>query len=97
MEENLHAGQTGFIPRTGIIVNQMRLIEEVKETMSKRRETYGLFIDPYNAYNTISNNKLFARLKKVLSTEEIVLIKAIYSRLKIQIGEKSFIPNAGVA
>ena len=50
MEEKFHAGQTGFVPGTGIAVNQIRLIEEVKEKMSKRRETYGLFIDFSNAY-----------------------------------------------
>ena len=40
---------------------------------------------------------LFRKLEKVLSLKEIDLIRAIYSRCKIRLGEQSFVPNIGVA
>ena len=40
---------------------------------------------------------MFSRLEKGLTQEEITLLKAIYSRIEIQIGNESFSPNIGVA
>jgi hypothetical protein len=93
----MHRGQTGFVPGQGITINQMRLIERVTERISSGRQTYGIFIDFSNAYNTILHTKLYERLEGILDKEEIQLIKAIYSRLKIKIGKESFTPNIGVA
>ncbi len=95
--EKLHRGQTGFVPKMGISVNQMRLTQRVKDITNSKRHCFGLFIDFSNAYNTILHSKLFDRLQKVLSGEEIQLIKAIYSRNQIHLGKHSFTPNIGVA
>ena len=62
-----------------------------------RRNLYGLFIDFSTAYNTILHTKLYKDLERVLEKEEIQLIKAIYSRNKIKLGDQSFKPNIGVA
>ena len=58
---------------------------------------FGLFIDFSNAYNTVLHTKLFQRLGRALNEDEIQYQKAIYSRLKIKLGTKSFKPNIGVA
>jgi len=58
---------------------------------------FGLFLDFSSAYNTVLYSRLFRKLEKVLSSEEIQLIKAIYSRNRIRIGNQSFTPNVGVA
>ena len=97
MVEKLHRGQTGFVPGMGITINQMRLVQRVKEITNSKRHCFGLFIDFSSAYNTILHTKLFERLEKTLPKEEIQLIKAIYSRTKIRLGTHSFTPNIGVA
>jgi len=97
MVEKLHRGQTGFVPGMGITVNQMRMVQRVKEITNTKRHCFGLFIDFSSAYNTILHSKLFERLKKVINEDEIQLIKAIYSRTKIKLGTHSFTPNIGVA
>src|SRR5688572_27299773 len=97
MTDKLHRGQTGFVPGTGILVNQLRLIEQVGSRTNSGRKVYVLFIDFSNAYNTILHQKLYQRLEKVLNSDEIQLVKAIYSRVKIRIGDESFTPNIGVA
>lgn len=97
MTNGLHKGQTGFVPGMGILVNQMRLIEQVTKRTSEGRKAYGLFIDFSNAYNTILHTKLYERLDGILEKDEIQLIKAIYSRQQITIGKHQFNPNVGVA
>ena len=97
MVEKLHRGQTGFVPGMGITVNQMRLVQRVKEIANTKRHCFGLFIEFSSAYNTILHTKLFERLEKALHKDEIQLIKAIYSRSKIRLGTHSFTPNIGVA
>jgi len=54
-------------------------------------------LDFSSAYNTVLHSKLFQKLKKVLSHDEVQLIKAIYSRSRIRLGDQSFTPNIGVA
>ena len=56
-----------------------------------------MFIDFSIACNTILYTKLYERLQGILDNNEIQVIKAIYSRLKIKIGKESFTPNVGVA
>ena len=101
LTHRMHRGQTGFVPGQGILVNQMRLIERVTERVTERvkrtKKAYGVFIDFSNAYNTILHSNLFERLKGILNEDEIQLIKAIYSRIKIKIGNETFTPNVGVA
>ena len=97
MVKKLHRGQTGFVPGMGITVNQMRLVQRVKDITNTKRHCFGLFIDFSSAYNTILHTKLFERLEKAISKDEIQLIKAIYSRTKIRLGNHSFTPNIGVA
>ena len=53
MVEKLHRGQTGFVPGMGITINQMRLVQRVKEITNSKRHCFGLFIDFSSAYNTI--------------------------------------------
>jgi len=102
MVEKLIYSQTGFVPNTGIGVNQMRLVNQVmKKTAAPnpdtRKHVFGLFLDFSSAYNTVLHSRLFRKPEKVLSSEEIQLIKAIYSRNRIRIGNQSFTPNVGVA
>ena len=97
MVHGLHRGQTGFVPGMGITVNQMRMVQRVKEITIDKKHCYGLFIDFSSAYNTILHTKLYQRLEKALTIEEIQLIKAIYSRTNIKLGNHSFNPNIGVA
>jgi hypothetical protein len=93
----MHRGQTGFVPGIGIMVNHLRLMEQVQTRTKGGKVLYGLFIDFSNAYNTVLHSKLFERLRGILSEEEIELIKAIYSRQKLVIGKESFTPNIGVS
>jgi len=99
--QKLISSQTGFIHHSGIIVNQHRLIDRIRlrtcdPSTETRRRVYGLFIDFSSAYNTVLHSKLYGRLEKVLSTEEIQLVKALYSRNRIRLGKHSFTPNIGV-
>jgi hypothetical protein len=97
LSDKLHRGQTGFVPGMGIMVNQMRLIDRVCEKTFNGRKQYGLFIDFSNAYNTILHTKLYERLEGILTSDEIQLLKALYSRQRVLLGKESFTPNVGVA
>ena len=99
MNKKLHVGQTGFVQGMGIAVNQMRIVQRIVErTRSGTKQgTYAIFIDFSNAYNTVLHRKLFKRLKGILTEEEINFLKAIYSRIRISIGNSNFKPNVGVA
>ena len=101
MTKKLTSSQTGFIRCNGITVNQQRLIERIRlRTMlppGQRKHVYGIFVDYSNAYNTVLHSKLFERLERALNPEDIQLIKVIYSRNIIKLGESSFKPNIGLA
>ena len=58
---------------------------------------HGLFLDFSTAYNTVLHSRLYERLEKVLDKDEVNLIKAIYSRTRIRLGNEAFCPNIGVA
>ena len=96
-EERLYRGQTGFVPNCGIILNQMRAIDRVTERTCRRTKIFGLFLDFSNAFNTILHRKLYQKLEKILTVDEVQLIKAIYSRFRISMGQHNFKPNIGVA
>ena len=102
MVDQLIASQTGFVPRAGIDVNQIRLVNRVRMRTSvpppgQRKHMFGLFLDFSSAYNTVLHSRLYEKLQKVLSLSEIQMIKAVYSRSRIRLGEYSFTPNIGVA
>ncbi len=81
----------------GTSVNLGRLTERYKKLMEKKTRGFALFVDFKSAYNTVLHSKLFKRLKKVLSPQEIDLIRTLYSRQTISIGDHEFTPNCGVA
>jgi len=54
-------------------------------------------LDFKSAYNTIPHKELFEKLNCALSGKEIQLLKAIYTRLKIRLGNESIRYNNGVA
>ena len=64
MVEKLHRGQTGFVPDMGITINQMRLVQRVKEIANSKKHCFEPFIDSSSADNTILHTKLFERLEK---------------------------------
>ena len=97
MMKKLHCSQVGFVPHNGISVNHLRLLDRVGYRTRMGSRAFGLFIDFSNAYNTILHSKLYERLERVLSAEEIGLIKALYSRTRIKLGDETFAPNIGVA
>jgi len=97
MTEKLHISQVGFVANTGITMNQQRLVDRIKLRTSRGQHLYGLFIDFSSAFNTILHSKLFQRLERILDKGDVDLIKAIYSRTRIKLGEESFTPNVGVA
>ena len=102
MTDKLISSQTGFVPNTGISVNQMRLLNRVLERSAApisgaRKHVFGLFLDFSSAYNTVLHSRLFVRLKRALTSDDIQLIKAIYSRSRIRLGKHHFAPNIGVA
>ena len=90
MVDKLTPCQTGFIPRMGIQVNLVRTIYRIHETMEGNRNTYGLFIDFANAYNTVPHTLLFKKLrdKKCLEENEVSYLEALYSRYRIRIGKR---------
>ena len=53
MTERLHRRQTGFVPYMEITVDQMRLVQRVKQIIKTKRHCFGLFIDFLSAYDTI--------------------------------------------
>jgi len=69
--EKLHRSQTGFVPGQGIFTNIYRLFERIYQRKSLKLDTYLIFIDFSNAYNTIFHNILFQRLRSILEDEEI--------------------------
>jgi len=98
--KKLTSCQTGFVPLNGITVNHFRLSSRISLRTNQtedKKKVFGLFIDFSTAYNTVLHTKLYQRLEKVLNSEEINLIKAIYSRNRVKLGNYSFSPNIGVA
>jgi len=97
MTGELCPSQTGFVSGQGVFPNVFRVIKRIKFRTDLKKNVFGLFVDFKCAYNHVSHSKLFERLSRVLSEEEIAFQKAIYSRIKIQSGDCSFSPNSGVA
>jgi len=97
--EKLNTSQTGFIPGMGIQVNLFRAIQRIKKVTESGRNTYGLFIDFANAYNTVPHELLFQKLRKsgCMDSLEIDYLEALYTHYRIQIGNKIIKFNKGVA
>ncbi len=95
----LNRSQTGFVPGMSVNVNICRLVNHLRERRESKLRTYLLFLDFTSAYNTVLHQELFTILEKknVLDQSQIQLLKAIYSRISIGLGEESFRPNIGVA
>jgi endonuclease/exonuclease/phosphatase family metal-dependent hydrolase len=91
--------QTGFISKMGIQVNLYRAIQRIKNKTENGGNTYGLFIDFANAYNTVPHELLFQKLRrcKCLDNSEIDYLEALYTHYRIQIGKKMIKYNKGVA
>jgi urease gamma subunit len=99
LKKNLSPSQTGFVPEMGIQVNLHRAIQRIKNITENGRNTYGLFIDFANAYNTVPHELLFKKLRrsKCLDNSEIDYIEALYTHYRIQIGKRMIKYNKGVA
>ena len=97
LKKSLYRGQIGFTPGLGTSVNIFRLAQKYANLSTKKEKGYALFLDFRSAYNKVLHSKLYKRLEKVLSVEEIQLIKAIYSRQSISMNNEQFTPNCGVA
>jgi len=94
--KKLHPGQTGFVPGNGIFVNIHRVIQRIKLRTTKGQRCYGVFIDFSSAYNTLDHETLFRRLLPIIGETKTQLIKALYSRTKIRLGNETITPNQGV-
>jgi len=97
MIEKMFAGQVGFVPECGVLLNIFRAVKLIQKFTHSGCHAFGIFVDFSNAYNLVRHTKLFAKLKGILQDEEIEFIRAIYSRNVIRLGGKSFRPNVGVA
>ena len=95
--EKLHRSQVGFVPGQSIFTNIYRLFERLYQRKLQKLDSYLIFIDFSNAYNTIYHGKLFERLKDILDVTEISYLKAMYSRYRVKVGKESFKPFRGVA
>ncbi len=97
LTEKLHPGQVGFVPGNGIFVNICRAIDRIQARTKFQRTCYGIFIDFSSAYNTINHQILFQKLNQILGETRTQMIQALYSRVKIKLGEETLKPNQGVA
>ncbi len=97
MVQNLHHSQTGFVPGNGIFVNIHRALNRIMTRTTLKKRCYGIFIDFSSAYNTVDHQLLFQKLLPILGEEKTNIIKALYSRNTIRLGEVTVTPNMGVA
>ena len=97
LKERLHRGQVGFVEGQDIYVNMWRALKRIDELRSEGKHVYCLFVDFSAAYNTVPHQALFKKLEGILNEEEIQLIRAIYSRMRIEMGKEGFRPNIGLA
>jgi len=97
MLEKLHPSQTGFVPYCGVFVNIVRAVDRINAYFNQERHVYGVFVDFSNAYNTLRHKLLFERLRGILSSEEVLYLEALYSKLSIHAGKYFMRPNIGVA
>ena len=73
-----------------------RALQRIGELRSKRKTVHCLFLDFKSAYNTVPHSLLYEKLEKVFDNEEVSLVKAILSRLKVTLGKEECRPNIGV-
>ena len=97
LQMNLQRSQTGFVPGMDIYVNIHRALKQIHARIKKKKPVFCLFLDFKSAYNSVPHKELFTKLTKILSCEEIQLLRAIYSRLSIKIGLEETNCNVGVA
>jgi len=97
LKNKLHRSQIGFVEGMDVYVNIWRALKRIQDLRDKRKYVYCLFLDFKSAYNTVPHCKLYEKLQHVLRSDEIDLLKAIYSRMWITLGKERFQPNVGVA
>ncbi len=97
LKTKLHRSQIGFVDGMDIFINIWRALDRIQEIRAQKKICYCLFLDFQSAYNTIPHTLLFEKLQKVLNENEIQLIRKIYSRTKITLGNRLMQPNVGVA
>ena len=78
-------------------VNIRRALNQIRNGVKRNKRIFCIFLDFKSAYNTIPHKELFEKLNCALSGKEIQLLKAIYTRLKIRLGNESIRYNNGVA
>ena len=91
--------QTGFIPKLGCEVNLARLRQRVHDVLEEDDQSYLLFIDLKNAYDSVNHKKLFEKMRKLNAPEKLInTISKIYSfaKMKINIFQKPMNVNRGV-
>ena len=93
----LARSQIGFVSSMDVSVNIQRALEQVKKRTNAGSRAFCLFLDFKSAYNTVPHQKLFQKLETILSEEELQLLKALYSRLTIKLGQEELKANTGVA
>jgi len=93
----LQRSQVGFVPGMDIFVNIFRAIKQIRFRISRKKPAFCLFLDFKSAYNSIPHDCLFKKLENICPENEIQLLKAIYSRLTIKLGEEKTNCNIGVA
>ena len=93
----LTKSQIGFVPQMDVFVNICRALKKIRTRIEAKSPVFCLFLDFRSAYNTVPHDSLFEKLSQVCSQEEIQLIRAIYSRLVIRLGNETLRCNTGVA
>jgi len=89
--------QVGFVPGMDIFVNIFRALKQLRRRTSDKKRAFCLFLDFKSAYNSIPHDALFQKLESICPNSEVQLLKAIYSRLTIKIGDEKTKCNIGVA
>ena len=84
----LHRSQIGFVPGFDVSVNIYRALNRLNLRIRQKKRVFCLFLDFKSAYNTIPHDQLFVKMRKACSEDEIQLVRAIYSRLTIKLGDE---------
>ena len=97
--ENLHHAKLDLSQKWEYKSTSQELSIISQKPQKIKKNTYGLFIDFANAYNTVPHDLLFKKLRdnKCMEDIEIDYLEALYSRYRIRIGNRRIKFNKGVA